>query len=187
MKLPKYNLSYNTWDLIHSLAKSTCERKYDYTKAFDKVRRKSLMLMLNDLDIGGKDLRLIRDLFWRQQAAIKIGNDLSSYIEIKRGVRQRCVLSPDLLLLYSEVAMREIRDKEGIEVNEETINNIRYADDTALIADSESKLQGIVDKIVAESEKLGLSLNVKITYCVVISKKVSFNSEWASGKTSKAV
>jgi len=74
-------------------------------------------------------------------------------------------------LLYSEVAMREVRDMEGIDVNEENINNIRYADDTALIADSESKVQDIVGKIVTESEKLGLALNVKTASFMDISKK----------------
>ena len=69
----------------------------DYAKAFDKLRHKISMLMFNDLNIDGKDLRLIQDLYWRQKAAIKIESDLSSYIEIKRGVRQGCVLSPDLL------------------------------------------------------------------------------------------
>ena len=60
---------------------------------------------------------------------------------------------------------------DGIKVNGESITNVRYEDDTALIADSEKKLQDIVDKIVTESQKLGLSLNVKKTYCMVISKK----------------
>ena len=54
---------------------------------------------------------------------------------------------------------------------EKNINTVRYADGTALIADSEKKLQDTVDKIVAESKKLGLSLNVKKTYCIVISKR----------------
>ena len=66
--------------------------------------------------------------------------------------------------------MREVRDMEGIKVNRENINNIRYANDAVLIADSESKLQDM-DKTVTESEKLGLSLSVKKTYCMVISKK----------------
>lgn len=74
-------------------------------------------------------------------------------------------------MLYSEVAMREVRDMEGIDVNEENINNIRYADDTALIADSESKVQDIVGKIVTESEKLGLSLNVKKAYILWLYRK----------------
>ena len=143
----------------------------DYTKAFDKIRHKNLMQILNNLDLDGKDLRLIQDLYWRQQAAIRLDNDLSKYVEIKRGVRQGCVLSPDLFSLYSEMIMREVKDMDGIKVNGENITNVRYADDTALIADSEKKLQDIVDKIVTESQKLGLSLNVKKTYCMVISKK----------------
>ena len=114
---------------------------------------------------------VIQDLYWRQQAAIRIDNDLSKYVEIKRGVRQGCVLSPDLFSLYSEMIMREVKDMDGIKVNGENITNVRYADDTALIADSEKKLQDIVDKIVTESQKLGLSLNVKKTYCMVISKR----------------
>ena len=80
---------------------------------------------------------------------------------------------------------------EGIKVNGESINNIRYANDAVLIADSESKLQDM-DKTMTESEKLGLSLSVKKTYCMVISKKerdskVPVNSEWESDKASKAV
>ena len=58
----------------------------------------------------GKDLRLIQVPYWRQQAAIKIGSDIITYIEIKGGV----VLPPDLVLLYSEVAMREVRDQGRI-------------------------------------------------------------------------
>jgi len=143
----------------------------DFKKAFDRVKHKDLMVMLNDIKIDSKDLRVIQDLYWRQQAAIKIDKDVSKYVEIKRGVRQGCVLSPDLFLLYSEIIMREIKDIDGIKVNGENINNVRYADDTALIADSESKLQHIVDRIVSTSDRFGLSLNVKKTFCMVISKK----------------
>ena len=143
----------------------------DYTKAFDKVTHKNLMQILNNLDLNGKDLRLIQDLYWRQQAAIRIDNDFSKYVEIKRGVRQGCILSPDLFSSYSEMIMREVKDMDGIKVNGENVTNARYADDTALIADSEKKLQDIVDKIVTESQKIGLALNVKKTYCMVISKK----------------
>ena len=143
----------------------------DNTKVFHKLRHKILMQMLNDLDSDGKDLTLVQDLDWRQRAAIKMSNDLSTYTEIKRGVRQEFLLSSNLFLLRTEIAMREVRDTEGIKVDGENINNIRYVEETVIIADSESKLQGIVDKIVTESEKFGLSLNVKKTYCMAISKK----------------
>ena len=129
------------------------------------------MVMLKDIKIDSKDLRVIQELYWRQQAAITIDKDVSKYVEIKRGVRQGCVLSPDLFLLYSEIIMREIKDMDGIKINGENVNNVRVANDTALIADSESKLQHIVDRIVSTSDRFGLSLNVKKTFCMVISKK----------------
>ena len=97
------------------------------------------MAMLNDIKIDSKDLRVIQDLYWRQQAAVKIDKDESKYVEIKQGVRQGCVLSPDLFLLYSEIIMGEIKGMEGIKVNGENIHIVRYADDTALIADSETR------------------------------------------------
>ena len=142
----------------------------DYTKAFDKVRHKNLMQILNNLDLDSEDLRLIQDLYWRQQAAIRIDHDLSKYVEIKRGLWQGCVLSPDLFSLYGEMIMREVKDMDGIKVNGENITNVRYADDTALISGSEKKLQDIVDQIDTESQKLELLLNVKKTYCIVTSK-----------------
>ena len=86
----------------------------DYSIAFDRVKHKELMQMLSELDIDGKDLRLIRNLYWNQKAAIKIGDQISNYVDIKRGVRQGCVLSPDLFSLYSEKILRGIKDMKGI-------------------------------------------------------------------------
>ena len=117
---------------------------------------------------------------------MKIGSDLSSYIEIKRAVRQGCVQSSGLFLLYSEVAMMEVRDMKGIKINGENINNIRYADDTALVTDSESKLHDIVDKIVTENEKLGLPLNQRWiqTVATVAAATVRFPAMQTSLKSS---
>ena len=67
--------------------------------------------------------------------------------------------------------MREIKYLNGMKINGVNINNIRYADDTVLIAESEKELQDLLDKVEIESEKLGLQLNVKKTYSMVISKK----------------
>ena len=68
----------------------------DYSKAFDKVRHEKLFNILEHLDIDGKDLRVTRNLHWDQSAAVRIGGELSEYKLIKRGVRQGCVMSPDL-------------------------------------------------------------------------------------------
>ena len=68
----------------------------DYTKAFDKLRHEEIMLILDSLNIDCKDLRIVRNIYWEQTASMRIGNYLSAFQDIKRGVRQGCVLSPDL-------------------------------------------------------------------------------------------
>ena len=126
---------------------------------------------MNQLDIDGKDLRVLRNLYWDQTAAVRVGGELSEYTNIKRGVRQGCVMSPDLFNLYSEVILRNLDESEGLKANGENLNNLRYADDTSLLAGSEEDLQRLLNIVVEESEKLGLSLNVKKTECMVVSKK----------------
>ena len=143
----------------------------DYSKAFDKVQHEKLFAILNELDIDGKTLRWIQNLYWDQTAAVRVDKELSNWTKIERGVRQGCVLSPDLFSLYSEIILRQIEDLPGITVNGHNINNIRYADDTVLIADTETGLQNLLNKVIVESEKLGLTLNTKKTYTMTVSKK----------------
>ena len=69
---------------------------------------------LKRINIDGKDLRMIKILYWSQNAAVIVEGELSDWVEIQRGVRQGCVLSHDLFNLYSEGALIEIRDVEGI-------------------------------------------------------------------------
>ena len=143
----------------------------DYTKAFDKVRHDKIIDMLEVLNIDGKDLRIIKNMYWEQTAAIRIENEISKFIQIKRGVRQGCVLSPDLFSLYSENIMRHIPELPGISIGGHNVNNLRYADDTVLIAEDEKHLQELLNVIVQESDNMGLSLNIKKTETMVISRK----------------
>ena len=142
----------------------------DYEKAFDKVKHAELFNMLKGLDLDGKDLRLLRNLYWNQKAAVRVANEESMRQDIKRGVRQGCVLSPDLFNLYSEVIMRDLMELDGIKFGGRNLNNIRYADDTVLIADSEDKLQRLVQELVQSSGEHGLKLNTSKTKVMVISK-----------------
>ena len=96
---------------------------------------------------------------------------MRNYVNIKRGVRQGCVLSPDLFSLYSEKIVREIEDLKGIQIDDININNIRYADDTVLVAESEKELQDLLDKVEIEREKFGLQLNLKKAYSIVPSAR----------------
>ena len=142
----------------------------DYKKAFDRVRHEEILKQLHSIGADEKDLRLVQALYYTQQASIKIGNSTSNSIPIKKGVRQGCVASPDLFNLYQETIMRGITDMEGIKVGGHNLNNIRYADDTVLIATSEIQLQKIVDKVVVESEAKGMEVNITKTECMVIQK-----------------
>ena len=142
----------------------------DYEKAFDKVKHVELFNMLKNLNMDGKDLRLLRNIYWKQKAAVRVGNEESTMQEIRRGVRQGCVLSPDLFNLYSEVIMNDLAELDGIKFGGRNINNIRYADDTVLIADSEEKLKSLIQALVQSSGEKGLKLNISKTKVMVISK-----------------
>ena len=143
----------------------------DYEKAFDTVKHGHLLNMLKNIHIGQKDLRIVRNLYFEQTAAVRIGNEMTDWVRIKRGVRQGCVLSPILFTLYGEMIMRHIANLEGVRVGGYNINNVRYADDTVLIADSEEKLQILLDQVNASGEEMGLKINRGKTECMTISKK----------------
>jgi len=89
-------------------------------------------------------------------------------------VRQGCFLSPDLFLLYIDIIMRYIKEMEGIRVDSVNINNLRYADDIALLADGEQKLQElIVNVVVEESARKGLEIIRMKSYVLVFSKNLT--------------
>ena len=143
----------------------------DYEKAFDKIHHSEMIKILEEISLDSKDIRVITNLYWKNEAAFKVGDQLSEWTEIHRGVRQGCVLSPDLFALYGEKIMANIEDDEGIIVGGRNINNIRYADDTVLIADSQEKLQKLLTKLSKVSEEKGLSINLSKTKILVASKK----------------
>ena len=120
-----------------------------------RQRNKKGNIYANSLKIDGKDLRIVGHIYWEQTAAMRIGNYLSAFQDIKRGVRQGCVLSPDLFSIYSEITMRALEGMPGIKVGGYNMNNIRYADDTVLIADNGNELQERLDTVglVRESDK----------------------------------
>ncbi|RUS74522.1 hypothetical protein EGW08_017710 [Elysia chlorotica] len=143
----------------------------DYSKAFDSVKHNELIQAMQKTDIDSNDIALISHLYWTQKTKIRIGNELSNDVDIKKGVRQGCVLSPSLFNLYTEYIFREIDTVPGLKINGENINNLRYADDTVLLAESQNDLQNLVTIIEEHSGKYGLLMNVKKTKVMVISKK----------------
>lgn len=126
-------------------------RFVDYEKAFDKARHEELMTLLKELHVDGKEMRSIRNLLWNKQKTVKIQEEVTNYQTVKRGVRQWCIMSPDMFNLYGEIIQRELRELKSIKTGC-NINHIRYADDTVLVADSVETLQHLLDVTVKASE-----------------------------------
>ena len=105
---------------------------------------------------------LLRNLFAGQEAIIGTGHGTTDWFQIGKGVRQGCILSPCLFNFYAEYIMRNTGLEEaqaGIKIAGRNINNLRYADNTTLMAESE-ELRSLLMKVKEESEKVGLKLSI---------------------------
>ena len=106
---------------------------------------------------------LLKNLYAGQEGTVRTGHGITAWFQIGKGVRQGCILSPCLFNLYAEYIMRNAGLEEtqaGIKIARRNINNLRYADDTILMAESEEKLKSLLMKVKEQSEKVGLKLNI---------------------------
>ena len=107
---------------------------------------------------------LLRNLYAGQEATVRTGHGTTDWFQIGKGVCQGCVLSSCLFNLYAEYIMRKAGLEEaqaGIRIAGRNINNLRYADDTTLMAESEEELKSLLMKVKEESEKVGLKLTFR--------------------------
>src|SRR5574338_70584 len=109
---------------------------------------------------------LLRNLYAGQEATVRTGHGTTDWFQIGKRVHQGCILSPCLFKLYAEYIMRNAglgETSAGIKIAGRNINNLRYADDTTLMAESEEELKSLLMKVKVESEKVGLKLNIQKT------------------------
>ena len=109
---------------------------------------------------------LLRNLYAGQEATFGTGHGTTDWFQIGKGVCQGCILSPCLFKLYAEYIMRNTRLEEEqaeIKIAGKNINNLRYADDTTLMVESEEELKTLLMKVKQESEKVCLKLNIQKT------------------------
>ena len=135
----------------------------DHAKPFDCVDHKKLWKILKEMGIPDHLTCLLRNLITGQEATARTGHGTTDWFQIGKGVCQGCILSPCLFNLYAEYIMRNAGLEEtlaGIKIARRKINNLRYADDTTLMAESEEKLKSLLMKVKEESEKVGLKLNI---------------------------
>ena len=115
---------------------------------------------------------LLRNLYAGQEATVRhatcptVGHGTTGWFQRGKGVRQGCILSPCLFNLYAVYIMRNAgldKAHSGIKISRRIINNLRYADDTTLMAESEEELKSLLMKVKVESEQVGLKLNIQKT------------------------
>ena len=138
----------------------------DYAKAFDCVGHNKLWKILQEMGIPDHLICLLRNLYLGQEATVRTGHGTTDWFQIGEGVHQGCILSSCLFNLYAEYIMRNARLNEaqaGIKIVRRSINNLRYVDDTSLMAESEEGLKSLLMKVKKESEKAGLKLNIQKT------------------------
>ena len=128
----------------------------DYDTAFDCVDHNKLWKILKEMGLLGHPTCLLRNLSADQEGTVRT----------RHGVHQGCILSPCLFSLHTEYIVGNARMEEapaGIKIARKNINNLRYADDTTLMAESEEELKSLLMKLIEESEKFGLKLNIQKT------------------------
>ena len=138
----------------------------DYAKAFDCVDHNKLWKILQEMGIPDHLTCLLRNLYAGQEATVRTVYGTTDWFQIGKGVHQGCILSPCLFNLYAKYIMWNARldeEQAGIKAAKRSINNLRYADDTTLMAESKEELKSLLMKVKEESKKAGLKLNIQKT------------------------
>ena len=136
----------------------------NYAEAFDYVDHNKLW-KIQEMGIPDHLTWLLRNLYAGQEATVRTGRGTDRF-QIGKGVCQGCILSPCLFNLFAEYIMRNGGLEEaqtGIKIARRNINNLTYADDTTLMAESEEELKNLMMKVKEESEKVGSKLNIQKT------------------------
>ena len=129
----------------------------DYTKAFDCVDHNELWKILKEMKITDNLTCLLRKLYADQEVTVRTGHGTTDWFQIGKGICQGCILSVCLFNICAEYIMRNAGLDEaqpGIKISGRNISNLRYPDDTTLLAESEEELKSLLMKVKEESEKL---------------------------------
>ena len=136
----------------------------NYVKDFDCVDHNKLWKILKVMGIPNHLACLLRIQHAGQEATVRTGHGITDWFQIGKGVHQGCILSPCLFNLHTEYIMRNAgldKAQAGIKIARKHINNLRYADDTTLMAENKEELKSLLMKVKEESEKARLKLNIQ--------------------------
>ena len=167
----------------------------DYAKAFDCVNHKKLWKILQEMGIPEHLTCLLRNLYAGPEATVRTRHGTTDWFQIGKGVYQGCTLSPCFFNFCAEYIIRNAGLEEtqaGIMIAGRNINNLRYADDTTLMAESEEELKSLLMKVKEESGKSWLTVNIQktkimasgpITSCEIDGETVETVSDFIFGSS----
>ena len=158
----------------------------DYAKDFDCVNHSKLWKILKEMGIPDHLTCLLRILYAGQEATMRTEHGPTDWFQIRKRVYQGCILLPCLFNKYAEYIIRNAgleKAQAGIKIAGKNTNNLRYADDTILMAEGEEELKSLLMKLKEESEKVGLKLNIQKTTIMATSPITSWKRDGETGET----
>ena len=183
IKLPT---SAGSWKKQESSRKNIYFSFIDYAKAFDCVDHNKLWKILKEMGIPDHLICLLRNLCAGQEARVRTGHGTTLWFQIGKGVHKSCILSLCSFNFYAEYIMRNAGLEEaqaGIKIAGRGINNLRYANYTTLMAESEEELKSLWMKVKEKGEKAGLKLNIQKTKIMLFSPITSWQIDGEKVKT----
>ena len=133
----------------------------NYAKAFDCANHNKLWETVKEMGISDHLTCLLRNLYSGQEATIRTGHGTTDWFKIGKGVHQSCILSSCLFNFYAQYIMSNVRldeSQSGFKIAWRNINNLKYADDTTLMAESKEEIKSLLTRVKEESEKAGLKI-----------------------------
>ena len=191
IKLPT---SAASWKKQESSRKPSISALLTMPNPLTVLDHNKLWKILKEMGIPDHLTCLLRNLYAGQEATVRSGHGTTDWFQIGKGLCKSCILSPCLFNLYAECIMRNAGLEEaqaGINIAGRNINNLRYADDTTLMAEIEEELKSLLMR-VRESEKVGLKLNIQKTKIMVYGpitpweQRSSVRSRWLHRRSSRA-
>jgi len=145
----------------------------DFEKAFDRVKWAKLMEVIKKVGVDWRDRRMLAELYTKQEVLVRVNGELTEPGKIGRGVRQGCLVSPLLFSIYAETMMAECLEgmDGGVRVGGDMVQDVRFADDQAMVDNTEEGLQCTMNSLQQTAARYGMKVNVKKTKVMKISRK----------------
>ena len=139
----------------------------DYTKAFDRIKHSKIIECLSEIGIDDKNLQIITKMYLEQTAVARTEHGITEEFQIKKGVRQGCFYH-QVYLICTQKKYSEKQDMEGMKFGGHNVNNLRYADDTSLLALEGQQLQNLLITVNDKGKLYGMGINVKKTMSMIV-------------------